>query len=140
MALIVGVLLGIAVAIFATGVGFDRDRSFYPVVMVVIASYYSLFAVMGASTQAIVVETLVGAVFIAAAVIGFRSSLWIVVAAIAAHGLSDFVHSAVIPNPGVPAFWPHFCAAIDLTLAAYLAWLLATGRRPTHHRDPGSTR
>ena len=64
MALMVGVLLGIAVGLFGTGTGFDRDRSFYPVVMVVIASYYALFAVMGASTQTLILEVLVGAVFI----------------------------------------------------------------------------
>ena len=140
MALLVGVVLGIVVGLFATAVGFDRDRSFYPVVMVVIASYYSLFAVMGASTQALLLETLVGAAFIAAAVMGFNSSLWIVAAAIAIHGLTDFFHTAVIPNSGVPAFWPAFCAGIDLTLAAYLAWLLRTRLDPTVQRDPRSPR
>src|SRR5688500_1526933 len=104
VALMVGVLLGIAVALFGTGVGLDRDRAFYPVVTIVDASSYALFAVMGASTQTLIVESLVGAVFIAAAVAGFKSSLWIVFAALAAHGLSDFGHTAVIPNPGVPAW------------------------------------
>ena len=138
MALMVGVLLGIAVGLFGTGTGFDRDRSFYPVIMVVIASYYALFAVMGASTQTLIVEVLAGAVFVAAAVAGFKSSLWIAAAAIAVHGFTDFGHTAVIPNPGVPAWWPAFCASIDITLAAYLAWQLGTGRRsPTLQRDPG---
>ena len=138
MALMVGVLLGIAVGLFGTGTGFDRDRSFYPVIMVVVASYYSLFAVMGASTQTLIVETLVGAAFVAAAVIGFKSSLWIVVAALMAHGITDFPHTAVIPNPGVPAWWPAFCASIDVAMGGYLAWLLGTGRRrPTLQSDPG---
>ena len=140
MALIIGVVLGVVVGGFATAVGFDRDRSFYPVVMVVIASYYALFAVMGASTHALLLETLVGAAFIAAAVMGFKSSLWIAAAAIAIHGLTDFFHTAVIPNPGVPAFWPAFCAGIDLTLAAYLAWLLRTRLDPTVQHDPRSPR
>jgi hypothetical protein len=30
----------------ATVVGFDRERAFYPTVMIVIASYYVLFAAM----------------------------------------------------------------------------------------------
>ena len=138
MALMVGLLLGIAVGLFGTGTGFDRDRSFYPVIMVVVASYYSLFAVMGASSQTLIVETLVAAGFVAAAVIGFKSSLWIVVAALAAHGITDFPHPTVIPNPGVPAWWPAFCASIDVAMAAYLAWLLGTGRRSaTLQRDPG---
>ena len=38
MALLVGVLLAVAVGLFATGLGLDRDRAFYPTVMIVIAS------------------------------------------------------------------------------------------------------
>jgi hypothetical protein len=71
---------------------------------------------------------LAGSVFVIAALVGFRSSLWIVVTALAAHGLLDFVHDRVIANPGVPVFWPAFCGAYDVVAAAYLAWLLQAGR------------
>jgi hypothetical protein len=128
MALLVGVLLASAVGLFARVVGLDRDRAFYPTVTIVIGSLYSLFAVMGASTGTLVLESLAGAAFVAAAVWGFRSSLWVVVAALAAHGAFDFVHGGVIPNPGVPGWWPEFCLAYDVTAAAGLAWLLRTGR------------
>lgn len=128
MALVVGVLLGIAVGVFATGTGLDRDRAFYPVVTIVVASYYSLFAVMGSSTQALILETGVGALFVVAAIVGFKGSLWAVVTALAAHGISDFPHGALIPNPGVPSWWPQFCGSIDVTLAAFLAWRLKRGR------------
>ncbi len=128
MALLVGALLAISVGLWASGVGLDRDRAFYPVVTIVIASYYALFAVMGGSTHALVLESLVCAVFLAVAVIGFRWSLWIVVVALAAHGLFDLTHAAVISNPGVPDWWPEFCLAYDVTAAAYLAWLLRSGR------------
>ena len=114
--------------LFATAVGLDRDRAFYPTVTIVIASIYALFAVMGASTNALVLESVAGAVFIAVAVSGFRSSLWIVVLALAAHGVFDLAHSRVISNPGVPAWWPAFCLTYDVTAAAYLAWLLKIGR------------
>jgi len=126
--LVVGVLLAFAVGLFATGIGLDRDRAFYPVVTIVIASYYVLFAVMGASTHAILLESLVGTVFLAAAILGFKSSLWFVVAALVAHGIFDFGRGTVISNPGVPGWWPQFCLMYDVTLAAYLAWLLRTGR------------
>jgi hypothetical protein len=128
-ALLVGAVLAVCVGLFATGVGLDRDRAFYPVVTIVVASYYALFAAMGASTQALVLESLVGAVFLAVAAVGFRSSLWVVAIALAAHGLFDLIHAAVISNPGVPGWWPEFCGAYDVTAAAYLAWLLISGTR-----------
>jgi hypothetical protein len=87
-----------------------------------------LFAAMGGSTRALVLESLAGVVFLLAAATGFKSSLWIVVVALAAHGIFDFIHSAVISNPGVPTWWPEFCLAYDVTAAAYLAWLLRSGR------------
>ena len=127
MAPLVGVLLAFAVGLFATAIGMDRDRAFYPTVTFVVASYYALFAVMGASTKTLVLESAAGAVFVAAAAYGFRFSLWVVVGALAAHGVFDLVHGRVISNPGVPAWWPAFCGAYDVTAAAYLAWRL---RRP----------
>jgi hypothetical protein len=128
VATVIGALLALAVGLFATGVGLDRDRAFYPVVIIVIALLYALFAVMGGSTHALALEALAGAVFVAAAVAGFRRSLWIAAAALAAHGVFDFVHAFVISNPGVPGWWPEFCLAYDVVAAAYLAWLLKSGR------------
>ncbi|MBZ0089662.1 MAG: hypothetical protein K8H90_04710 [Thermoanaerobaculia bacterium] len=47
--------------------GLDRDLAFYPIVRIIIASFYALFAVMGASSDALVVESPVAALFLAAA-------------------------------------------------------------------------
>lgn len=127
-ALIIGVCLALAVGVLATTLGLDRDRAFYPTVTIVVASYYTLFAVMAASTQTLVLESLAGAVFLLAALYGFRSNLWVVVAALAAHGMFDLVHGSAIPNPGVPGWWPAFCLAYDVTAALYLAWLIRRGR------------
>ena len=73
-------------------------------------------------------STKASAVFLALAVTGFRWSLWVVAAALAAHGIFDLTHAAIISNPGVPNWWPDFCLAFDVTAAAYLAWLLKSGR------------
>jgi hypothetical protein len=127
-ALLVGLALALAVGVFATVVGLDRDRAFYATVTIVIAFLYALFAVMGGSTRALVLESLAGTVFLAAAVIGFRGPFWVVAAALAAHGVFDFVHGRVIANPGVPPWWPAFCGAYDVTAAAYLAGLLWSRR------------
>ena len=131
MSFIIGAVLAAAVGLLATIVGFDRDRAFYPTVMIVIASYYVLFAISGGSTDAIVIEIGVTALFAGAAIAGFKRSLWIVVAALAAHGIFDWFHSPIIDNPGVPPWWPQFCLAYDIVAAAYLAILLMRPRRGT---------
>lgn len=128
MPYLIGVSLAIAVGLFASVVGLDRERGFYPTVTIVIALLYVLFAAMGAPAQTLVLESLVGAAFIAAAVLGFRGSLWLVVGALAGHGVLDLVHGEIIANPGVPEWWPPFCLAYDVTAAGFLAWLLKSGR------------
>lgn len=125
----VGMLLSIAVARFARAVGLDRDRAFYPTVLIVVASYYVLFAAIAGSLQAVILESLVMAPFVVAAVAGFRWSPWIVVAALAIHGVQDMIHGDLIVNAGVPAWWPAWCLAYDVGAAGVLAWLLV---RPAH--------
>lgn len=125
----IGVVASAGVAVFARVVGFDRDRAFYPTVMIVIALYYVLFAVMAGSMGTVLLEAVVMVGFAAAAVAGFRSSLWIVAAALAVHGVFDAFHGYVIDNPGVPVWWPSWCLAYDAGAAAGLAWLLR--RQPT---------
>jgi hypothetical protein len=122
---LVGATLALTVGGLSTVVGFDRDRAFYPPVLIVIASYYALFAVVSDSTDALVVEAIVATAFLTMAVVGFKRSLWLVVAALAAHGILDVFHDQVIANPGVPAWWPAFCLAYDVVAAGYLAFLLS---------------
>jgi len=124
----VGIILGIAVGIFSTVVGLDRDRALYPAILVVIASYYGLYAVLGGSNTAIVLETLVGLLFVAVAAVGFRVDLWIVAAGTVGHGIFDIFHHLIIENPGLPTWWPMFCMSIDITLGVYMAWLLWSKR------------
>jgi hypothetical protein len=120
----IGLVTSAGVALFARYVGLDRDRAFYPTVMIVIASYYVLFATMSGSVQTVAFELLLMAPFVAAAVAGFRSSAWILVAALAGHGVFDAFHGSLIANAGVPAWWPAWCLAYDVGAAAGLAWLL----------------
>ena len=82
-------------SVFARLAGLDRDRAFYPTVLVVVASYYVLFAVMGGSVRALVLGTV----------------------------MMGCVHAHIIDNPGVPEWWPAFCGAYDVVAAAALAWL-----------------
>ena len=138
MEYLIGVGLALLVCVFATLAGFDRDRVFYPTLVTVIASYYILFAVMGSSTPALVCESLVASAFFALAVAGFKTNLWLIVAALAGHGIFDFFHHLLIRNPGVPAWWPGFCLAFDVLAGGFLAVLLVrTTKTPTRSRRTG---
>ncbi len=128
MAYLIGIATALVVSLFATFVGLDRDRAFYPTVLAVVASYYCLFAVMGGSFQALLIESSAMFVFLAATVLGFRRNLWLIAGALFAHGVFDLVHGHLISNPGVPPWWPAFCLTFDLAAAGYLAWLLRHSR------------
>jgi hypothetical protein len=120
----IGAGLALLIGIGATSIGFDRDRSFYPVTLVVIASCYDLFALLAPTTHAFAEELIASLLFIGIAVMGFRTNLWLVFAALAGHGLFDLMHSRLIDDPGVPRWWPAFCMSYDLVAAGYLAWRL----------------
>jgi hypothetical protein len=127
---LVGVILSLAVCGAATVIGLDRERAFYPTVLIVIATYYVLFAAMNVSRQALGAEIAVASGFSLLAVLGFKKSPWLVAAALAGHGAFDFVHHRFIDNPGVPHWWPGFCLACDVVMGAWCAGRLLMSDRP----------
>ena len=134
MAYLVGVFLALGVGAFGTLVRLDRDRAFYTTILLVVASYYALFAVIGGSRHALLVESIGIAIFLMVAAVGFRRSMWLVAAGLVAHGIFDAFHQRVITNPGVPPWWPPFCMSYDVVAGVYLACLL--GRRGVLHGEP----
>lgn len=128
MSYFIGATLALAIGFFGTSVGFDRDRAFYPTVMFVIGALYILFAAIGGGGRALLTECVVFVPFLVASVAGFKRSLWLVVAGLAAHGVLDFFHPHLVRNPGVPVWWPAFCSAYDVVAAGYLGILLMRSR------------
>jgi hypothetical protein len=128
----IGFTLALAVAALGRFVGFQKDRAFYPTVLIIVGSYYVLFGAMAASAKTLAIEIAVAAAFLIAAVVGFKSSAWLVAAALAGHGVFDSLHSRLINNPGVPGWWPGFCLSFDVTIGVVLAVILYRGTtRPT---------
>ena len=128
MEYVIGFAAAVGVCLFATVIGFDKERSFYPVVLIVIAALYLLFAVLAKSTGFLVAEAIPALGFVALAVFGFRKTPWLVVAGLALHGVFDFFHHTMIANPGVPVWWPGWCLSYDVVAAAYLAALILIRR------------
>lgn len=134
MPLLTGIILAVGVAAFARIVGFDRDRSFYPVVLTVIASLYILFAAIGGAGASIEAELIPFLFFTGLAVAGFKASPWFAAAGLALHGIFDFVRAPFLPNAGVPEWWPEFCAGYDLAAGLVLAVMIASRRIPAELR------
>lgn len=128
MPFLIGVLLASAVGLGAHAIGLDRDRAMYPVVLAVVATYYTLFAVMAGAAGPVLRELVIGVPFLVVLAWGFRTSLWWVVAGLAGHGLLDAVHGQLVANPGMPSWWPAFCGAYDITAAAALGVMLTLPR------------
>lgn len=135
MSYLIGAALALLVGVFARWSGFGRDRSFYPTVLIVIASYYVLFAAMGRSGRTVIIESIVMTAFAAVAVAGFKRGLWLVAGGLAAHGVMDSFHTSIVNNPGVPWWWPGFCLAFDVAAAAGLAWDIRAGTVAPHKGD-----
>lgn len=122
MSYFIGLLVAAAVAALGHGVGFDRSRNYYPIILIVSASYYTLFAALGGSREALWAEALAFVAFTVLAVLGFRWSRWLAVAGLLAHAFFDAIHGLFLATPGLPLGWPAFCLAFDVALAAYVAF------------------
>ena len=90
----VGALLAASVARFAHAVGYDRDKSFYAVVLTVVAALYPLFAVTGGG-HGLVREVAFFTAFAVLAAAGFLKNLWIVAVGLVLHGFFDLVRHAI---------------------------------------------
>ena len=132
MEYLVGILLSLGTIVFAAVIGLARERSFFTTVAFVVATYYVLFAVMGASRRTLLIEIAIAGGFILFATLGFKGSLWLVAAALIGHGVFDFVRSGLIANPGVPHWWPGFCMAFDVIFGGWLVLQLLQRKNFPH--------
>jgi len=122
MEYLIGIVLGLSIAVLAKILGFDKDRSFYPVILIVIAMYYVLFAVISESSDTIIIELTIALLFAALAIIGARISAIVIAAGLMAHGLFDMFHNQLVMNAGVPLWWPGFCAGVDIVLGVFVLY------------------
>jgi hypothetical protein len=128
MEYLIGLTLSLTVAVLALVVGLARERAFYPTVLIVIASYYVLFAAMAASNRTLILEIIVAGVFLLLAVAGYKKNLWIVALAMVGHGIFDLAHPYLFANPGVPRWWPGFCLLFDVVLGGIMIVRLMRSR------------
>jgi len=129
MEYIVGTTLALFFCTAAAGLGMDRERAFYPAVAIAVASYYLAFAVVDGRNGVMLSEVATAAVFIVAAVAGFKRSPWYAVVALGGHGVMDAFHHHLVHNTGVPQAWTGFCASFDVTAAVIVALVMLARAR-----------
>jgi hypothetical protein len=129
MEYIVGITLALLFCGAAAGLRMDRERVFYPAVVMAVASYYLAFAAADGRTAVYLSEGAIAAVFLVAAVLGFQRNPWIAVVALGAHGVMDGFHHHLVHNAGVPPVWPGFCMSFDVTAAAVVALVMLARAR-----------
>lgn len=123
IAYLIGIVL--AVVTVATGALLRLEkRTFYSTIAIVVATYYVLFAVVAGTTHTLALDALIAMVFIVLVIIGARYDVRLVALALVLHALLDVFHGDLVPGSGVPAWWPAFCLAYDLTAAALLYVML----------------
>ena len=132
MELAIGIILGFATVILAKFTGFSRDRGFYPLLLIVIALYYVLFAFQYAVNTAILFEVGIALIFSALAFIGHKRRLIIVAAGLALHGVYDLFHGAIPYATEAPNWWAMFCLGFDVVLAIGLFFAM---RRYKHYNN-----
>jgi len=116
---LVGIGLSVVTLAGARALKLDT-RTLTTMLAMLVATYYVLFAVLGGSGRAVIVESAIALVFIAFAALGSRYSMALVVAVLGAHGALDAVHGSLVTDPGVPGWWPYFCGAFDVAAALIL--------------------
>ena len=136
---IIGVIIGIAFIV--PTIYFIRTKEWdsiaWPMFLVSLPVYYMLFGLLALDGKAILMELLYGLPYVLTGLLVWRMksrlSLAIIGIAWLSHGFYDYFHDVLFVNPGVFAWYPAFCAIIDIVVGIYL--LLAAARILKWHAD-----
>ncbi|GAC23673.1 hypothetical protein GMES_1374 [Paraglaciecola mesophila KMM 241] len=121
---LVSTSIGAMVAVLIIGLAklnkFDKDRSFFPTLTIVIASYYPLFGVL--ESRFIWHEWMVFVLFTLITLYWYSRYTLAIGVLLIGHGLYDFaMHIGSVGNH-IPQWWPMFCGALDVTLGSWVLW------------------
>jgi len=122
-------LIGVAVGVFTIVLAriIRGQRWLYSLGLLTLPSLYACFALQAGEQAVGLKEMIYGLPFVVVglvlAFVSVRQSAVVVGAFWILHGLYDLMHSQVITNAGVPAWYPVFCFSVDVVIGAYLLWL-----------------
>ena len=117
--LLVGLVVGIGIIVLGKSCGFENDRGFYPILLIVIALYYVLFAFQRMVWVEIATETLVAVLFSMLALGGHQRKFMLVGLGLILHGMYDIFHQHLPLTTEAPQWWPLFCFGVDVVLGGW---------------------
>lgn len=122
---LVGAAVGVLTIFLARII--HAERWVYSIGLLSLPSLYALFALHAGEQASGAREMLYGMPFLIAGlaftVVSVRYSAVAVGAFWILHGLYDLVHGSLLTNPGVPAWYPVWCCAVDVVIGGYVFWL-----------------
>jgi hypothetical protein len=125
IAALIGIALGILTILAARAI--RGERWLYSLGLLTLPGLYAFFALRAGEPTVGLNEMIYGLPFLGAglifAFVSVRQSAVVVGSLWIFHGLYDVIHDQFISNPGVPAWYPAFCFAVDVVIGAYLLWL-----------------
>lgn len=90
-------------------------------ILVAIAFIYVGFSLKDNTAWSIVLEVAAALVFYFMALIGYTRNIFLLAYGIMLHGAWDFLHhDGLVIGTDIPAYWPLFCAIIDIIVGLYL--------------------
>jgi hypothetical protein len=121
-----GVVVGVLQAASPFALWWLDAATVYAMSIAVIAAVYIGFAVADGRGKVIAVETTVAGIFVVIAAAAVTGSAWLLVLGLAGHGLKDWWQHRThfVANT---RWWPPFCAAVDVVVAAIIAIEIVTG-------------
>lgn len=122
---LIGVAVGVLTIVSARMI--RGQHWMYSIGLLTLPSLYAFFALQAGEPAVGVREMIYGIPYVVAglifALVRMRQSAIVVAVFWILHGLYDLIHSQLITNSGVPAWYPVFCFSVDMVIGSYLLWL-----------------
>lgn len=121
-----GIVVGLVQVATPAAFWWLEDATVYALGLAIIAAIYIGFAVADGRPRVIGVESGVAFAFAILAAAAITGSAWLLVAGYLGHGLKDLWQHRTRFVAGT-RWWPPFCAAVDVVVAAAIAVEIAAG-------------
>ena len=126
VALVAGVVVGALQAATPLAFWWLDAATVYALGLSFIAAVYIGFAVADGRPRILLIECVVAMAFVIVAAAGIAGPAWLLAFGLAAHGVKDAWQHRTRFVSGT-RWWPPFCAAVDLVVAAIIVIEIAAG-------------